>query len=71
MTYNELLTDAVEILRDILRFWTRIEIDLGPFEQFGDVDPDDVTPGRLLLLQLCIGAYTGGLNQQQAAAQAS
>jgi hypothetical protein len=61
----QLLTDAVEILRDILRFWTRIEIDLGTFEQIGDVDPDEVTPGRLLLLQLCVGAYADGLKQEQ------
>jgi hypothetical protein len=67
----QLFTDAVEILRDILRFWTRIEIDLGSFEQFGDIDPDDVTPGRLLLLQLCIGAYADGLNQERTAGQAS
>ena len=53
----QLFIDAVGILRDILRFWTRIEIDLGAFEQFGDVETDDVTPGRLVLLQLCIGAY--------------
>jgi len=63
----QLFTDAVEILRDILRFWTHIEIDLGSFKQFGDIDPDEVTPGRLLLLKLCIGAYADGLKQEQTA----
>ncbi|WP_426503092.1 hypothetical protein ACPPVO_36470 [Dactylosporangium sp. McL0621] len=63
----QLFTDAVEILREILRFWTRMEIDLGSFEQFGDVDPDEVTPGRLLLLQLCIDAYVEGLKQEASA----
>ncbi|MFC0530424.1 hypothetical protein [Phytohabitans kaempferiae] len=65
----QLFTDAVEILRDILRFWTRIEIRLGTFKQFGDVEADEVTPGRLFLLQLCIGAYADGLKQEQAAEQ--
>jgi hypothetical protein len=65
----QLFTDAVEILRDILRFWTGIEIDLGSFEQFGDVEADEVTPGRLMLLQLCIGAYVEGLKQEQNAGQ--
>jgi len=66
---RETYRDAVEILRDILRFWTRIEIDLGSFEQFGDVEADEVTPGRLLLFQLCIDAYVEGLKQGQTAGQ--
>lgn len=56
---------------EILQFWTRMEIDLGTFEQFGYVEADEVTPGRLLLLQLCLDAYAEGLQQEQAARQAS
>ncbi|MFC5001949.1 hypothetical protein ACFPIJ_29460 [Dactylosporangium cerinum] len=67
----QLFTDAVEILRDILRYWTQVEIDLGSFEQFGAVDLDEVTPGRLMLLQLCIDAYVDGLKMEQAAGQVS
>jgi hypothetical protein len=57
----DLFVDAVAILRDISRFWTQVEIDIGSFEDHGEVSVDDVTPGSLLLLQMCIDAYTEGL----------
>lgn len=40
----ELFTDALMILRAIRRFWTSIENDIGSFEDFGDVDLDEVMP---------------------------
>jgi hypothetical protein len=57
----DLLTDAVHIMRDISRFWVQIEKDIGTFDDYGDVDVDMVQPGSLLVLDLCIQAYVGGL----------
>jgi hypothetical protein len=57
----ELLTDALTILKSIRRFWTKIEKDIGSFEEFGDVDLDEVTPLSLAVLQMCIDAYVAGL----------
>jgi hypothetical protein len=39
------------------RFWTGIEKDIGSFEDFGDVDLDEIMPRSLAVLQLCIDAY--------------
>jgi len=57
----ELLTDALTILKATRRFWTSIEKDIGSFEDFGDVDVDEVTPLSLAVLQMCIDAYVAGL----------
>lgn len=57
----DLLTDALAILRAVRRFWTSIEKDIGSFEEFGDVDLDEVTPLSLAVLQMCIDAYLAGL----------
>lgn len=61
----ELLTDALTILKSIRRFWTSIEKDIGSFEEFGDVDLDEVTPLPLAVLQMCIDAHVAGLPQQR------
>jgi len=58
---GELLTDALTILKVIRRFWTSIEKDIGSFEDFGDVDLDEVTPLSLAVLQICVDAYVAGL----------
>ncbi|MEH0929780.1 hypothetical protein [Micromonospora sp. CPCC 205558] len=57
----QLFVDALEILRDIHRFWTQVEFDVGTFEEYGNVSLDDVTPGPILLLQMCVDAYVEGL----------
>lgn len=57
----DLFVEAIEILRDITRFWTQIEIDFGSFQEHGEVAVEDVTPGSLMLLQICVDAYAGGL----------
>lgn len=57
----ELLTDALAILRAVRRFWTSVEKDIGSFEEFGDIDLDEVTPLSLAILQRCIDAYLAGL----------
>ncbi|SFK58679.1 hypothetical protein SAMN04488085_102347 [Geodermatophilus ruber] len=61
----ELLTDALAILKAISRFWVSIEKDIGSFEDFGDVDLDEVTPLSLAVLQMCIDAYIDGLPAHQ------
>ena len=61
----QLFTDALEILRDLSRFWTQIEIDIGSFDEHGNISVDDVTPGSLLLLQMCIDAYVDGLRSDE------
>ena len=58
----DLLADALDILRDIRRFWTQWEIDIGTFEdEFGDVDVDEVQPLSLIVLAKCIDASVAGL----------
>lgn len=56
-----LLAEALTILTAIRRFWTGIEQDTGTFEDYGDIDLDDVVPLSLYVLQLCIDAYVAGL----------
>lgn len=57
----ELLTDAVQILRALSRYWIQVEKDIGTFEDYGDVDIDSVETGPLLVLDLCIQAHIEGL----------
>jgi hypothetical protein len=57
----ELFTDALVILKAIRRFWSSVEKDIGSFEDFGDVDLDEVVPLSLMVLQQCIDAYAAGL----------
>jgi hypothetical protein len=57
----ELFTDALTILKTTRRFWTSIEKDIGSFDDFGDVDLDEVTSLSLAVLQMCIDAYVAGL----------
>jgi hypothetical protein len=59
----ELLSDALTILRDLRRFWTGIERDIGSFERLGDVDLDEVVPMSLMVLQMCLDAYVDGLEK--------
>ncbi len=57
----DLFSDALTTLQAIRRFWTGIEKDIGAFEDFGDVDLDEVTPLSLYVLEICIDAYVVGL----------
>ena len=45
--------------------WTSVENDIGSFEDFGDVDLDEVIPLSLSVLQICIDAYVNGLPPSQ------
>lgn len=53
----QMFVDAVTILRDVHRFWSSIERDIGMFEHLGDVSLEDITPLSVVLLQQCIDAY--------------
>lgn len=66
----DLFIQALEVLRDIRRFWTQIEIDIGTFEDHGDVTVDDVQPLSLLALGMFIEAYTEGVQQAHERAKA-
>ena len=57
----DLFIQALEVLRDIRRFWTQIEIGIGTFEDHGDITVDDVQPLSLSLLGMFIEAYGEGL----------
>lgn len=57
----ELFSDALAILRDLRRFWTSIEEGIGSFEHLVDVNLDEVVPVSLMVLQMCLDAYVGGL----------
>ena len=57
----DLFADAVTILKATRRFWTRIEKDIGSFEDFGDVDLEEVTPLSLAVLQMCIDSHVARL----------
>jgi hypothetical protein len=61
----DLLTDAVQILRDLVRFWAGIEKDIGTFDDHGNVNLDEVHSGSLLVLDMCIRAYVEGLNSPE------
>jgi len=54
-------TDAVAILRSIRRFWTGIEADYGTYEDYPDVDLDEIVPLSMMVLQQCLDAYLEGL----------
>ena len=59
----DLFIEALHVLSDIRRFWTQIEIDIGTFEDHGDVTVDDVQPLSLMLLGSFIEAYSEGVLQ--------
>ncbi|WP_297649666.1 hypothetical protein [Pseudonocardia sp.] len=57
----DLFVDALSILKDVSRFWTQLEIEIGTFEEHGEISVDDAVPVSLYVLQLCIDAYGKGL----------
>jgi hypothetical protein len=63
----ELFLESLEVLADIRRFWTQIEIDIGSFEDFGDVTVDEVQPLSLSCLGLFIEAFGGSMKEAEAA----
>lgn len=62
---GELFLEAVQILESLERFWLEIEVDIGLLDDHPGATIDDVTPGRLLLLQLCVDAYLDGIPHQE------
>lgn len=70
---TDLFEDALIILKDLHRFWIDVELSTGGFflpdgTDIGDVDPDDVTPTSLILLQQCIDAYVEGFETPESPA---
>jgi hypothetical protein len=63
---TDLFLDALTILRDVTRFWTQVEKDVGTFDEYGDIDLDEVTPLSIALLGMCINAYGEGLGDGSA-----
>jgi len=59
----DLFIDALAILSDIRRFWTGIEMDVGTFDEYGDIGLDEVTPASIAILGLCIDAYAAALEE--------
>ena len=59
----DLFGDALGILSDVRRFWTGIEMDVGTFDDYGDVELDEITPVSIAVLSLCIDAYAAGLEE--------
>jgi hypothetical protein len=59
----ELFTDAVNILRTLRRFWTGVEADVGTFDDYDDLDLDEVVPLSMMVLQQCLDAYIDGLRE--------
>lgn len=57
----DLFIEALKTLKALSRFWTEIEAGIGAFEDYPDLDLDEVKNGRMLLIELCIGAYGDGL----------
>lgn len=60
-----LFSEALSILKDLHRFWIDVELSTGGFflpdgTTVDDVDPDEVTPASLMVLQQCIDAYVEG-----------
>jgi hypothetical protein len=61
----DLFIQALKTLRSLSRFWTEVEAGIGTFEDYPDLDLDEVVNGRILLLDLCISAYGDGLTATQ------
>ena len=59
----DLFSDALAILSDIRRFWTGIEMDVGTFDEYGDIELDEITPASIAVLGMCIDAYAAGLEE--------
>jgi len=59
-----LLADAIRILRRLHRFWIEFELSIGSFDHVtnvDEVDPDEIVPLSMMVLQRCLDAHIGGL----------
>jgi hypothetical protein len=57
----DLFVEALKTLKALSRFWTEVEAGYGTFEDYPDLDLDEVTNGRILLIDLAISAFAEGL----------
>src|SRR5206468_3838017 len=56
-TDMELLADAIEILKGLERFWTQTELDIGAFDEYGDVSTEEVTPAWAIVFEMALLAF--------------
>lgn len=64
----ELLADAIAILRDLHPFWIDVELSIGSFDHVDnieDVDPEEIVPLSMMVLQQWLDAYIDGLAGSQ------
>ncbi|MEP7194325.1 MAG: hypothetical protein ABI903_15860 [Actinomycetota bacterium] len=57
----DLFVQALKTLMTLSRFWTEVEAGYGTFEDYPDLELDEVTNGRILLIDLAISAFAEGL----------
>lgn len=57
----DLFIEALKTLKALSHFWTEVEAGYGTFEDFPDLDLEEVNNGRMMLIELCISAYGDGL----------
>jgi len=62
----DLLIAALTTLKALDRFWTEVEAGYGTFDDYPDLDLGEVKNGRMLLIELCISAYTEGMTGKSA-----
>lgn len=61
----DLFIEALKTLKTLSRFWTEVEAGYGTFEDFLDLDLNDVINGRIMLMDLCITAFGDGLTDAE------
>ena len=52
MVLTDLFIEALKTLRRLSMFWTEVEASIGTFEDYPDLDLDEVTNGRIPLRDL-------------------
>ena len=57
---DAILLDALGILRDLSIFWTKIDMELGTFEDYPGLDVEDIAPLGIVVLELSIAAVFEG-----------
>jgi|LULW01.1.fsa_nt_gb hypothetical protein len=63
----ELLIEALKTLKALCRFWVEVEAGYGTFEDHPELDLDEVTNGRIVLIDLAISAFAEGVSAHESA----
>lgn len=48
----------------ISRFWTQVEMDIGTFDDYENIDLDDITSASIALLRHCVEAVSPELAEE-------